>query len=250
MSSSGSRMLVATAGAVIGAFLLYVAADPQQTVGAGFAALFGGLVLWLLLALWLYRSFSPGKEEFSSDELPIHEWPFYRFLTKATAAAPLLLGVRLYLFYEWWNAGWEKLVNPNWMSGAQLLGFWQGALAVPASGRPPITFNEYRWFIQWLVDTNSAGWFSWLITYAELAIGLGLLFGTLTGIAAVFALLMNFAFLFAGTTSVNPLLVLLEGMIVVGWRVAGYYGLDRWLLPYLGTPWQPRRILVPTHPTS
>ena len=25
--------------------------------------------------------------------------------------------------------------------------------------------------------------------------------------------------------------------LMLGWRVAGYYGLDRWLLPTVGTPW-------------
>jgi thiosulfate dehydrogenase [quinone] large subunit len=26
--------------------------------------------------------------------------------------------------------------------------------------------------------------------------------------------------------------------LILAWKVAGYYGLDRWLLPMLGTPWQ------------
>jgi thiosulfate dehydrogenase [quinone] large subunit len=25
---------------------------------------------------------------------------------------------------------------------------------------------------------------------------------------------------------------------MLAWRVAGYYGVDRWLLPMLGTPWR------------
>ena len=25
--------------------------------------------------------------------------------------------------------------------------------------------------------------------------------------------------------------------IILGWKVAGHFGLDRWLLPTLGTPW-------------
>jgi len=25
--------------------------------------------------------------------------------------------------------------------------------------------------------------------------------------------------------------------VMLAWRVAGYYGVDRWLLPLLGTPW-------------
>jgi hypothetical protein len=30
-----------------------------------------------------------------------------------------------------------------------------------------------------------------------------------------------------------------ENVIEVAWKVAGYYGLDRYLLPMLGTPWRP-----------
>lgn len=46
-------------------------------------------------------------------------------------------------------------------------------------------------------------------------------------------------FLFAGTTSINPLLLLIELFLVLAWRNAGWLGLDRWLLPWLGVPWQP-----------
>ena len=28
--------------------------------------------------------------------------------------------------------------------------------------------------------------------------------------------------------------------LILAWKVAGYYGLDRYVLPMLGTPWQPR----------
>ena len=32
---------------------------------------------------------------------------------------------------------------------------------------------------------------------------------------------------------------LLEVLLILAWRNAGYIGLDRWVLPALGTPWQP-----------
>ena len=72
---------------------------------------------------------------------------------------------------------------------------------------------------------------------AESAIALGVLLGCLTGWAAFFGFLMNMSFLLAGTTSTNPLLVILELLCVFGYSVAGYWGLDRWLLPAIGTPW-------------
>ena len=32
-------------------------------------------------------------------------------------------------------------------------------------------------------------------------------------------------------------MLLVSGLLVLAWRNAGWYGLDRWVLPALGTPW-------------
>jgi len=59
----------------------------------------------------------------------------------------------------------------------------------------------------------------------------------LTGIAAFFGVFMNMNFLLSGAVSINPIIGGLAIFLVLAWRVAGYYGVDRWLLPLLGTPW-------------
>ena len=64
-------------------------------------------------------------------------------------------------------------------------------------------------------------------------------FGLLTGFAAFFGALMNMSFLLAGSASVNPVLFTLAIGLILAWKVAGYYGVDRYLLPMLGTPWRP-----------
>jgi thiosulfate dehydrogenase [quinone] large subunit len=33
--------------------------------------------------------------------------------------------------------------------------------------------------------------------------------------------------------------------LILGWKVAGYYGLDRYLLPMLGVPWRAKVATVP-----
>jgi thiosulfate dehydrogenase (quinone) large subunit len=48
---------------------------------------------------------------------------------------------------------------------------------------------------------------------------------------------MNMNFLLAGAVSINPIIGGLAILLVLAWRVAGYWGVDRWLLPLLGTPW-------------
>ena len=79
------------------------------------------------------------------------------------------------------------------------------------------------------------------MTAGEIAVGIGLILGLFTGIAAFFGGLMNANYLFAGTVSINPLLFVLSTWLVLAWRVAGYYGLDRWGLPALGVSARFRR---------
>jgi len=38
--------------------------------------------------------------------------------------------------------------------------------------------------------------------------------------------------------------------LILGWRVAGWYGVDRWLLPRLGVPWHARVNETPPKPLS
>jgi thiosulfate dehydrogenase [quinone] large subunit len=171
----------------------------------------------------------------------VQDPPIARFLFQSTGVmAWIWLVVRVYVAYDFLTAGWHKLTTPAWVngSGAGILGFWTGALGSTPAGAPVITFDWYRMFIQFLVDTNSAGWFSYIIVFGELAVGLGLLLGAFTGLAATGGLLMNMAFMLAGTTSTNPILAIMGVLLILAWKNAGYIGLDRWLLPLLGTPWK------------
>ena len=131
--------------------------------------------------------------------------------------------------------------------GDALLGFWKNAVAVPEAGHPPITYDWYRTFIQWLIDNDAQTWMGKLIPIGETAVGIGLLLGALVGFAAFFGSLMNMSFMLAGSASTNPVLFTLAIGLMLGWKVAGYYGLDRWLLPALGVPW--RGHIDAPHPT-
>jgi thiosulfate dehydrogenase [quinone] large subunit len=70
-------------------------------------------------------------------------------------------------------------------------------------------------------------------------VGVLLIIGLFTGIAAFVGAMMNFSYVFAGTAGVNPLFIIISLFLIMAWRVAGWYGLDRIVLPKLGTPWQP-----------
>jgi thiosulfate dehydrogenase [quinone] large subunit len=169
----------------------------------------------------------------------IQDPPIAQFLFQNTKASIIWLVVRLFLAYEWLEAGWHKLTDPAWMStGDGILGFWTRALAVAPNGKPVITYDWYRAFIQFLVDSGAHPWFAKLIVFGELAVGLGLLVGALVGIAAFFGALMNMSFLMAGTVSTNPVLFFAAILLILAWKNAGYLGVDRYLLPLLGTPWK------------
>jgi thiosulfate dehydrogenase [quinone] large subunit len=84
----------------------------------------------------------------------------------------------------------------------------------------------------------NASLFGYIVAFGEVAVGLGLILGMLTGIAAFFGVVMNTNFLLAGTVSTNPMLLIPSIFLILAWRNAGWLGLDRFALPLVGTPWQ------------
>jgi thiosulfate dehydrogenase [quinone] large subunit len=182
----------------------------------------------------------------------VQDPPIARFLFQSSTAAWLWLVVRLYLGYQWIEAGWHKFTDPKWLGdGTALLGYWKAAVAVPATpAKAPITYDWYRSFLQTLIDTQSYVWFSKLIVFGELLIGVGLIVGGLVGIAAFFGALMNMSFMLAGTASTNPVLFFLAVLLILAWKNAGYVGLDRFLLPVLGTPWKQSKLSIAPAPQA
>lgn len=140
--------------------------------------------------------------------------------------------VRVYVGYEWLISGWDKIHDPAWVGGSAggaLTGFINGALAKTAGAHPDVS-GWYASFLQNVVLSNVQVW-SHVIAFGELLVGIGLIVGLLTGLAAFFGMFMNLNFLLAGTVSINPILLMLAIGVVLAWRVAGYWGLDRYVLP-------------------
>lgn len=180
------------------------------------------------------------RRPFDVTEFP--DPPWYRWLFARPAAAPIWLLVRLYVGWQWIDSGWGKVTGDGWVNngGAALQGFWERVVAVPEEGRPAITYGPYRDFLQFMLDHEWYEWFAPLIAYSELVIGVALVLGLLTGFAAFGGAFLNFNFMLAGTASTNPVLFLLSILLLLAWKVAGYLGVDRWLLPLLGVPWSRR----------
>lgn len=160
-------------------------------------------------------------------------------------AGMIWLLARLWLGYEWLTAGIEKVFgagNAAWVgdkAGAGVAGFLKGAIAksalapgfdAAANPHPAVQ----TWYAQLARDVflPNAALFSYLVAYGEVLVGIALLVGVFTHFAALMGVIMNLAYLFAGTTSTNPQL-LVVGLIILlaGGAAVGYYGLDYFVRP-------------------
>jgi thiosulfate dehydrogenase [quinone] large subunit len=226
---------------VVAAVLLFLLINPWITLD-GVVSQAVTVGFWLAFILLLVALFEDRKDPGYRD-IEVEGPAFTRFLFNNPRAGLFWLPIRLFVGFQWLEAGWHKVTDPAWVgdqAGTAILGFWQNAVAIPEEGRPSITYEWYRTFLQWLIDIGAERIMSYAISFGELLVGLGLIVGALTGIAAFFGATMNMTFLLAGSSSSNPVLFTLAVGLMLAWKVAGYYGLDRWLLPLLGTPWNRR----------
>ncbi|NBD27872.1 DoxX family protein [Paenibacillus glycinis] len=144
-------------------------------------------------------------------------------------AAILLTLLRVYVGWEWMTAGWHKLTGDKAFDAA---GFIQGAISKPVvdMGTHENIYPNFVWFLSHIALPH-VGQFNVLVPWGEFLVGLGLIVGGLTTAAAFFGLLMNFMFMFAGTVSMNPWLVLLGVILLIAGANAGRVGADHYLLP-------------------
>jgi thiosulfate dehydrogenase [quinone] large subunit len=167
--------------------------------------------------------------------------PIARFLFGDVRMAWVWLPLRIWLGWSWLTSGWGKVQNPAWVdNGAALKGFWERAIVVDP--RPVASFDWYRDFLQLMLNAEAYTWFAKAITFGEITIGIALILGAFTGLAAFGGGFLNWNFVMAGTASTNGLLFAIATWLVLAWKTAGWVGLDRWLLQALGTPWRPGQL--------
>lgn len=160
-----------------------------------------------------------------------------KLIFASKASAPFWAVVRIYLGYLWFSSGWGKVTDPAWVgpeAGGAVSGFLGRALTLTTGDHPSVQ-GWYAWLIEKVFLPNAAI-MSHMVAFGELLVGAALILGLLTGVSAFFGGFLNAAFLFAGTVSTNPLMFVLATWLVLAWRVAGYWGLDYWVLPRVGAP--------------
>ena len=174
-----------------------------------------------------------------------------KFIFSDPKMSVVWLLVRIYVGWQWLTAGIEKLQSPVWtgnQAGTAMAGFVNGALQKTTGAHIDVQ-GFYAGFLQLVVLPHTALW-SHAIAYGEVLVGLGLIVGLFTGIAAFFGGLMNANYLLAGTVSTNPMLFILATGLVLAWRVAGLIGLDRFVLPLVGVPGQVGKLFKHDRPAA
>ena len=200
-----------------------------------------------------------------------------RWLFGSSRTAWFWLIARVWLGWEWFGSGWGKVFGGNitwrfwnwgdaaysltgnanigWIRtgtvvaadgtqttlgvGDRIAGFASNAIAGSQGPHPDVAYSWYVNFLEFVRDTLHPV-LGVVVPLGEVVIGLALMVGAFTGVAAFLGALLNFSYMFAGSSGVNPAMVLVSLFIILAWRNSGWYGLDRFLLPKLGVPWERR----------
>ncbi len=166
--------------------------------------------------------------------------PILRLFFDDTRFAVVWLIVRVLLGLVWIQASLTKLGDPAWMqTGDALKGFWTTAVKTSQSGKPNLPFDWYRSLIQTMLNNGWYVWFAKLVAISEFLVGLALILGFLVGLSAFLGAFLDWNYLMAGSVSINPVLFVAAILLMFAWKTAGYYGLDRFVVPHLGATWEP-----------
>src|SRR5487761_1028333 len=108
-----------------------------------------------------------------------------RFLFADTRLSWLWLIVRVYVGWRWLSAAIDKIQGPGWIgpgAGSALQGFVEGSI----KGSLGTHAEVQGWYATLLKDMvlPHVGVWTYVVTFGELACGLGLILGLFTGIAA------------------------------------------------------------------
>jgi thiosulfate dehydrogenase [quinone] large subunit len=151
---------------------------------------------------------------------------FVQFLRNNVYIANLLTALRLYLGWIWIQAGFKKITG-----GFDATGFLNGAIKKSVGERPAVQ----AWWADFLNDfaIPYVGFFNVLVPWGEFLVGLGLILGTFTTFAVLMGAVMNFSYMFSGTISTNPQMVIFEMILLVAGFNAARIGLDHWIIPFV-----------------
>ena len=118
------------------------------------------------------------------DNLRLADW-----LYRSHSASVIWLVVRLWLGYQWFTAGYQKIWGSEkaafWFGGgAGVKGFAAAGVAGSATGKSGASYGWWAGFLHNVVIPN-ASWIGKFISLSEILIGIALILGLFTGAAAL-----------------------------------------------------------------
>lgn len=151
-----------------------------------------------------------------------------KFWRENKYAAMIVAIVRIVLGYKWITSGWGKVTG----GGFDATGYLTNAITNPVAKGEDVLYPTFNAFIEH-VALPCVDIINFIIPWGELLVGVGLVLGVLTLPAVFFGMLMNFMFMFAGTVSTNPYMILLGFIVMLAATNAGRFGGDFFVLPWL-----------------
>jgi thiosulfate dehydrogenase (quinone) large subunit len=159
----------------------------------------------------------------SDREVPaVFEW-----LTHSKVAGLVWTGMRIWLGVMWIQAGVAKLWGAE--NSAFLHNNGAGVAGFAAHGAPAYTW--WGSFLHSFVVPNS-GWIGYVVALAEFFIGVGLVLGLFTRVAALGSLALLFTYVMSGTASVCAFYALVAIVILATWRTSTLFGVDGFIAGY------------------
>jgi thiosulfate dehydrogenase [quinone] large subunit len=157
---------------------------------------------------------------------------FVQMLRQNVYVAYLLTFLRLYIGWQWFQAGFGKVSGGNFDAS----GFIKAAIKKASGERPQVQ----EWWAAFLKNfaLPNVDVFNFFVPWGEVLVGLALLVGSFTTFAILMGMIMNFSYLFSGAVSSNPQMIIIAMLILVSGYNAGRIGVDRWIIPKLEKPFK------------
>jgi thiosulfate dehydrogenase (quinone) large subunit len=148
-----------------------------------------------------------------------------QWLTRSKYPAVAWTAMRIWLGIMWIDAGSSKL----W--GAESVAFLHGAGVKGFASHGVPAYSWWGSFLHGFVVPN-AGWIGVLVAVAEFLVGVALVVGFVTPLAALGSLALLFTYVMSGTASVCAFYALFAIVILATWRTSSWLGIDGVLVGY------------------
>jgi thiosulfate dehydrogenase [quinone] large subunit len=141
--------------------------------------------------------------------------------------ALLLLPLRVFLGIAWLRSGLAMILQPEWLDGTALTGFLHSQTA----DAPILLYTD----VMVSAADRLAAPMGMAAALGQIAIGLGLITGTLTNLALLMAIVLNANLVLAGVSSPSQYFIVIQLVLLAG-GAGSDYSVDRSLSRYLPSP--------------